>query len=236
MREVARVCKAGGIVITINPVSWPYHEAPIDCWRAYPEGMKALYEDSKLEVIFSGWESLEEPQFRNYMPGASREARPRRSWDWLTDCSADSGIRSNVPMTRLQSVGRRPGLRSLGRHQRSRPYPSPVPNRAFFMAYTHHVRAMAGPKMLSVVIPTYQRPVWMVRAVRSLQEQSRPPDEVVAVARDADLPTHEAIDKLGREPLPFKLSSHAPGLRPWFHSAGRTRAPGRVGRHHCRHG
>ena len=119
MREVARVCKAGGIVITINPVSWPYHEAPIDCWRAYPEGMKALYEDSKLEVIFSGWESLEEPQFRNYMPGASREARIRRSWDWLTDCSADSGIRSNVPMTRLQSVGRRPGLRSFGSPQQS---------------------------------------------------------------------------------------------------------------------
>jgi SAM-dependent methyltransferase len=77
MREVARVCKAGGIVITINPVSWPYHEAPIDCWRAYPEGMKALYEDSELEVIFSGWESLEEPRFRKYIPGASREARSK---------------------------------------------------------------------------------------------------------------------------------------------------------------
>ena len=85
------------------------------------------------------------------------------------------------------------------------------------MAYTHHVRAMAGPKMLSVVIPTYQRPVWMVRAVRSLQEQSRPPDEVVAVARDTDFPTHEAIDKLGREPLPFKLRRalvSAPGFIP----------------------
>jgi len=75
MREVARVCKTGGTVITINPVSWPYHEAPIDCWRAYPEGMKALYEDSSLDVILSVWESLEEPTFRKYIPGASREAR-----------------------------------------------------------------------------------------------------------------------------------------------------------------
>ena len=33
--ELARVCKAGGLVITISPVSWPYHEAPIDCWRIY---------------------------------------------------------------------------------------------------------------------------------------------------------------------------------------------------------
>jgi SAM-dependent methyltransferase len=77
MREVARVCKTGGTVITINPVSWPYHEAPIDCWRAYPEGMKALYEDSSLEVLLSVWESLEEQTFRRYIPGASREARAK---------------------------------------------------------------------------------------------------------------------------------------------------------------
>jgi hypothetical protein len=77
MREVVRVCKVGGTVITINPVSWPYHEAPIDCWRAYPEGMKALYEDSSLEVIFSAWESLEEPTFRKYIPGVSREFRSK---------------------------------------------------------------------------------------------------------------------------------------------------------------
>jgi SAM-dependent methyltransferase len=77
MREVARVCKRGGTVITVNPVSWPYHEAPIDCWRAYPEGMKALYEDSSLEVTLSVWESLEEPTFRKYIPGVSREARSK---------------------------------------------------------------------------------------------------------------------------------------------------------------
>jgi len=64
---------------------------------------------------------------------------------------------------------------------------------------------MSGPQILSVVIPTYQRPIWIVRAVRSLARQSRPPDEVVAVARDTDLPTHAAIDGLLHEPLPFKL-------------------------------
>jgi SAM-dependent methyltransferase len=79
MREVSRVCKAGGIVITINPVSWPYHEAPFDCWRVYPEGMKALYEDASLDVIMSVWESLEAVGFRRYTPGASPEAQSR----WL---------------------------------------------------------------------------------------------------------------------------------------------------------
>ena len=59
IKELARVCKKDGYVITINPVSWAYHEAPVDCWRVYPEGMKALYEDAGLEVILSVFENLE---------------------------------------------------------------------------------------------------------------------------------------------------------------------------------
>jgi SAM-dependent methyltransferase len=76
--ELARVTRNGGWVVTINPVSWIYHEAPVDCWRIYPEGMKALYEDSALTVIFSHWESLETPNFRRYTPGISREAQSFR--------------------------------------------------------------------------------------------------------------------------------------------------------------
>jgi hypothetical protein len=59
IKEVSRVCKIGGKVITINPVSWPYHEAPIDCWRIYPEAMKALCEEASLRVLHSSFESLE---------------------------------------------------------------------------------------------------------------------------------------------------------------------------------
>lgn len=59
MREITRVCKVGGTVISINPVSYGYHEAPIDCWRVYPEGMRALYDDSGLETITCSVEALE---------------------------------------------------------------------------------------------------------------------------------------------------------------------------------
>jgi len=59
MNEVARICKPGGLVITINPVSWPFHENPVDCWRIYPDGMRALYEDAGLTVQTSVFESLE---------------------------------------------------------------------------------------------------------------------------------------------------------------------------------
>lgn len=46
--EVARMCKPGGLVMTMNPVSWHYHEAPVDCWRPYPGGMKALADVSPI--------------------------------------------------------------------------------------------------------------------------------------------------------------------------------------------
>lgn len=59
MQEVARVCKPGGYVITVNPVSWGYHEAPIDCWRIYPEGMRTLYSEAGLDVSECKAESLE---------------------------------------------------------------------------------------------------------------------------------------------------------------------------------
>jgi len=75
--EIARVTKPGGLVITINPVSWPYHEAPVDCWRAYPEGMKALYEDAGLEMLLSNWESLEMPQCKKGVPGVSLQQQGR---------------------------------------------------------------------------------------------------------------------------------------------------------------
>jgi SAM-dependent methyltransferase len=73
MRELARVCRAGGQIITIGPVSWPYHEAPIDCWRAYPEGMRALCEDAGLTVELSVFETLEEPRSRRPYPGTGLE-------------------------------------------------------------------------------------------------------------------------------------------------------------------
>ena len=71
MPELARVCRPGGHVITIAPVSWPYHEVPFDCWRAFPEGMRALSEDAGLQVVDCRSESLEPPPSRNTYPGLS---------------------------------------------------------------------------------------------------------------------------------------------------------------------
>lgn len=59
MPEVARVCRTGGTIVTINPVSFRYHEAPVDCWRIYPEGMRALYDAAGIDTVMSVSESHE---------------------------------------------------------------------------------------------------------------------------------------------------------------------------------
>lgn len=72
IKELSRVCKVGGYVVTVNPVSWPYHEAPVDCWRIYPEGMKALYEEGNLTVQLSVAETLEVDVSRYIVPEHSQ--------------------------------------------------------------------------------------------------------------------------------------------------------------------
>ena len=73
MKELARVCAPGGVVVTVNPVSWPYHEAPVDCWRIYPEGMRSLCEEAGLDVELTRCESLEARPL-SWFPGKSYNA------------------------------------------------------------------------------------------------------------------------------------------------------------------
>lgn len=84
MPEVARVCRRGGRVVTINPVSYPYHEAPIDCWRIYPEGMRAVYAEAGLTVVHAGFECLEVSANRRRLPGVSTSKQSKmRRMVWL---------------------------------------------------------------------------------------------------------------------------------------------------------
>lgn len=75
--ELKRVTRPGGKVITINPVSWPYHECPIDCWRIFPDGIRSLAEELDLEVDLCLFDSLEKEQIlqrdprTTFIPGAS---------------------------------------------------------------------------------------------------------------------------------------------------------------------
>lgn len=57
--ELSRVARPGGFVVLISPISWEYHEAPIDCWRVYPDGLRGLCEEAALTPLIATFGSLE---------------------------------------------------------------------------------------------------------------------------------------------------------------------------------
>jgi predicted SAM-dependent methyltransferase len=60
MKEIFRVLKPGGLCCIIAPSSGIEHKYPIDCWRIYPDGFKALanYADFEIIEISTQWEDL----------------------------------------------------------------------------------------------------------------------------------------------------------------------------------
>ena len=51
MLEIRRVLKPGGMCCLIAPSAGPEHRYPLDCWRFYPDGFRALARYAALEVI-----------------------------------------------------------------------------------------------------------------------------------------------------------------------------------------
>jgi len=71
IKELYRITKKGGKVITIAPVSWRRHDFPVDCWRIYSEGMRSLYEDAGLRIDLCTTETLEISDYEHLIPGQS---------------------------------------------------------------------------------------------------------------------------------------------------------------------
>lgn len=51
MEEIARVLKPGGLCCIIAPSAGVEHRYPVDCWRFYPDGFRALAYYVELDVI-----------------------------------------------------------------------------------------------------------------------------------------------------------------------------------------
>ena len=94
LAELTRVCAPGGHVIIISPASWPYHAYPVDCWRAYPDGMRALYEECGLQVLLSVCEALEDGHLRRSIPGRSQAS-----------VNMESGWRTRLVNRALAAIG-----------------------------------------------------------------------------------------------------------------------------------
>jgi len=49
IQEIARILRSGGTACICAPFAWNFHEFPIDCWRIYPDGMRAMFADAGLK-------------------------------------------------------------------------------------------------------------------------------------------------------------------------------------------
>jgi SAM-dependent methyltransferase len=56
--EIQRVLKPAGLACLITPSTGPEHRYPMDCWRIYPDGMRALAKFAGLTVLdaFTEWQ------------------------------------------------------------------------------------------------------------------------------------------------------------------------------------
>lgn len=48
IKQVASLARTGGLVWITAPNTYPFHEYPIDCWRIWPDGMRALFDEAGL--------------------------------------------------------------------------------------------------------------------------------------------------------------------------------------------
>lgn len=51
IRSVAGLAKPGGMIYISTPNTIEYHPYPVDCWRIWPDGMRALFEEAGIEVV-----------------------------------------------------------------------------------------------------------------------------------------------------------------------------------------
>jgi SAM-dependent methyltransferase len=82
-KEMVRILRPGGLIFLIAPSRGPEHRYPVDCWRFYPDGFRALGALAGLEVleVRTDWEpssDLESAQWGDTV-GAFRRP-PRRGF------------------------------------------------------------------------------------------------------------------------------------------------------------
>jgi SAM-dependent methyltransferase len=63
MQQIARALRPNAIASIIAPSSGPEHRYPVDCWRFYPDGLRALARYAGLDVLecWAQWDDL--PQY-----------------------------------------------------------------------------------------------------------------------------------------------------------------------------
>lgn len=78
--EVSRVLRPGGMACIIAPSSGPEHRYPVDCWRFYPDGMRAFAKFARLECVevFTDWDDTGDPGSDFWHDSVLVVRKPRR--------------------------------------------------------------------------------------------------------------------------------------------------------------
>ena len=58
---------------------------------------------------------------------------------------------------------------------------------------------------ITVLIPTYRRPLDLVRCLEALKKQTRKADQVLVVVRDTDTETWRFLETYNRDSLPLRI-------------------------------
>lgn len=56
IRAVGSILRFGGLLLLIAPNTWEFHEYPVDCWRVWPDGLRALFDEARIETLDAGFE------------------------------------------------------------------------------------------------------------------------------------------------------------------------------------
>ncbi len=111
-KELKRITKIGGHIITICAHSYPPCPSPIDAWRVHSDGMLALNEYIAVKTILSITESLEKTQYN--IPTRAGFSLPGASITSSVEGQGATTLRANkIKMTWNKLVGRIPKLRAI---------------------------------------------------------------------------------------------------------------------------
>jgi len=72
IQEIARVLKPGGQTCILAPSAGGEHKYPVDCWRIYPDGMRALAKYAGLTVVSAVTDWADAGEWKNTMLVASK--------------------------------------------------------------------------------------------------------------------------------------------------------------------
>ena len=106
--EMVRTLKPGGFIFLIAPSRGPEHRFPVDCWRFYPDGYRALAEYAKIDCLeaTTDWAAYPFARGRIWGDTVGAFAKP----PYVVSSSAQEWLRAHPPTERrnlLRATARR---------------------------------------------------------------------------------------------------------------------------------